>query len=308
MSATYDNQMIKIDGGKIRRMREQKGLTQLYLATVIGVTTDTISRWENKRYQTIKKQNADKLAEALETELDNILDKETAAAKDAIAPEHIPPSPDPTTAPTSFLHGSKIPFLVLSAILLIAVSLFYIKTPHPNNTTLRAQRILPDHCPPGVPFPVTLEVDADSSASLSIIVKEMVPTAITPLPLQPPFKITDDADNILKWLQKVVAPTTFLYIGTIDKDTGNEPLIFSGTVTIKGKKPLAIKDSSLSVSTFHWADTNKDRQIDDDEILSVYDTFSDFEGTAINFSLIEDIWSSSGYKWDPLNQQIEVIP
>ena len=70
------NQMIKIDGGKIRRLRESKGLTQLYLATYVGVTTDTISRWENKRYQTIKQGNALKLAEALEVALDEILDTE----------------------------------------------------------------------------------------------------------------------------------------------------------------------------------------------------------------------------------------
>jgi transcriptional regulator with XRE-family HTH domain len=41
--------MVKIDGSKVRRLREQKGLTQLYVATAVQVTTDTISRWENKR-------------------------------------------------------------------------------------------------------------------------------------------------------------------------------------------------------------------------------------------------------------------
>jgi DNA-binding transcriptional regulator YiaG len=47
--------MVKIDGSKVKQLREQNGLTQLYVATAVQVTTDTISRWENKRYPTIKK-------------------------------------------------------------------------------------------------------------------------------------------------------------------------------------------------------------------------------------------------------------
>ena len=65
--------MVNIDGARIRRIREEKGLTQLYVATVVGVTTDTISRWENRRYPNIKKENAVKLAEALETRMADIL-------------------------------------------------------------------------------------------------------------------------------------------------------------------------------------------------------------------------------------------
>ena len=70
------SQMVKIDGSKVRSLRESKGLTQLYIATVVEVTTDTISRWENKRYPSIKEENALKLAEALEVTLDDILEKE----------------------------------------------------------------------------------------------------------------------------------------------------------------------------------------------------------------------------------------
>lgn len=72
--------MVKIDGAKIRQLRESKGLTQLFLATSVEVTTDTISRWENKRYPTIKRENGIKLAEALEVELDDILDHSDAEA------------------------------------------------------------------------------------------------------------------------------------------------------------------------------------------------------------------------------------
>ena len=61
--------MVKIDGSKVKRLREQKGLTQLYVATAVQVTTDTISRWENKRYPSVKKENCLKLAETSELPL-----------------------------------------------------------------------------------------------------------------------------------------------------------------------------------------------------------------------------------------------
>ena len=75
------SQMVKIDGSRVRSLREAKGLTQLYIATVVEVTTDTISRWENKRYPSIKEENGLKLAEALEVTLDDILEKEEKTAK-----------------------------------------------------------------------------------------------------------------------------------------------------------------------------------------------------------------------------------
>ena len=72
--------MIKIDGARIRQLREQKGLTQLYIATAVDVTTDTVSRWENKRYPSIKKENGIRLAEALEVELEDILEYDDTEA------------------------------------------------------------------------------------------------------------------------------------------------------------------------------------------------------------------------------------
>ncbi len=67
--------MVKIDGAKIKQLREQQGLTQLYLATAVEVTTDTISRWENRRYPSIKRDNGLKLAEALNVPLEDILEE-----------------------------------------------------------------------------------------------------------------------------------------------------------------------------------------------------------------------------------------
>jgi len=66
---------VAIDGNVIRRIREEKRLTQLYVAKVVGVTTDTVSRWENNSYPTIKWDNALKLAEGMEVDFTEILKK-----------------------------------------------------------------------------------------------------------------------------------------------------------------------------------------------------------------------------------------
>ena len=98
--------MVKIDGSRVRNLRESKGLTQLYIATVVGVTTDTISRWENNRYPTIRRENALKLAEALEVPLDDILLK---------------PAGETSGADTSLRKTSPILWLLLALLILAAV-------------------------------------------------------------------------------------------------------------------------------------------------------------------------------------------
>ena len=87
--------MIKIDGAKIKLLREQQGLTQLYLATAVEVTTDTISRWENRRYPSIKRENGLKLAEALNVPLEELLEDIPADAPedDASVPASVPGEP-----------------------------------------------------------------------------------------------------------------------------------------------------------------------------------------------------------------------
>src|ERR1700674_4404655 len=78
--------VVAVDGVKIKSIRETKKLTQLYVASVVGVTTDTISRWENNRYPTIRRDNAEKLATALEVGLAEILRQEVAVAVEVAAP------------------------------------------------------------------------------------------------------------------------------------------------------------------------------------------------------------------------------
>ena len=55
----------------------------------------------------------------------------------------------------------------------------------------------------------------------------------------------------------------------------------------------------MAIASFHWADSNQDYSIDDEEILAVYDTYSDIEALPFDRELIDSIWASSGYTWDP---------
>ncbi len=109
--------MVKVDGAKIKRLREEQGLTQLYLATAVQVTTDTISRWENRRYPSIKKENGIKLAEALNVALEDILEEEVATDSG----ERLPDEPSPALPGRA---ENKSTFKKIWPLLLLALTLF----------------------------------------------------------------------------------------------------------------------------------------------------------------------------------------
>ena len=119
--------MVKIDGAKVRSLREAQGLTQLFLATTVEVTTDTISRWENKRYPTIKKENGLKLAETLGVELEDILESddeqqeeptETPLIQEQVEQFSSPPAPSSSPKP-------KSPFVLYATIGIFLVALLF---------------------------------------------------------------------------------------------------------------------------------------------------------------------------------------
>ena len=107
---TYEDKSstLCLDASEIRRVRESQQLTQLYVSKVVGVTTDTISRWENNRYPTIRRENALKLAEALEVPLEDILLKPVEASQEE--PE--------------VLKKSTIPWLLAGSLAIVALVIF----------------------------------------------------------------------------------------------------------------------------------------------------------------------------------------
>lgn len=293
--------MARIDGGKIRRLREKKGLTQLYLSTVVGVTTDTISRWENRRYQSVKLENAEKLAQALEVGLADILEQQ-----DQDEPEAIPPlaGPQPKASPRPDTRTKQIIIAAVILTLLAAAGIVsLILFPELPDSTVTAERILPPHVPAGQKFPVLIRVRSLNQDTVSLIISETVPPGSKALQGSPPITTVDRRDNSLKWIGRTEPlDSVYAYMCQAPSDAHQAELLpFSGTVTLKLKSGdhEAIRGaSSLTVAPYHWADINRDNMIDDEEILAVYDLYNDIKELEFDRDLIDNIWAGSGYRWN----------
>lgn len=304
--------MVRIDGGKVKQLREQKGLTQLYVATVVQVTTDTISRWENKRYPTIKKENGIRLAEALEVELNEILETE---AEDDEQEELVTISSDPLPHPEAAisekaLHSRQILLLcTLGVVILFAVlGWFHFRQNTPLHIT--AKRILPSKCTSGQPFPVTIEVTGNKAAPLTIILKEQLPENMSVQITEPPLPSSSTKNSTLKWLQKIEGKMLFTYIAKLSKPL-QQGQTLSGTVAASNSigDPVPVTgNNSIELSNFHWADSDGDNVISDKEILAVYDQYGDLEKLGIDIDLIEEIWLGSGYSWNVKKKKYEILP
>jgi transcriptional regulator with XRE-family HTH domain len=297
--AGYGVANVNIDGARIREIREEKGLTQLYLSEMVGVTTDTISRWENRRYPSIKLENARNLALALEVGLDEILEREDRQTE----------GEDPPAAVTEKRKISprvRIGIsLALIFILIVSVLIYrYFSPAGPPVTSVAARRLLPPHIPPGQVFPVLIFVSNPEELALALILKETIPPGTRIETGVPFFTTIDPGKNELKWISRTDSPTAvYAYLARAPgQDAEYQRLEFTGSVTLKqqsGSRVPITGDTSLEIAPYHWADTNQDAVIDDEEILAVYELYSDIDGLGYDRDLIDDIWAGSGYRWDP---------
>ena len=340
--------MVSIDGAKIRRIREEKGLTQLYVATVVGVTTDTISRWENRRYPNIKKENAVKLAESLEAQLDDIIDhgqpappaeqpspqageppreEDSALPSDkpaeSAAPEALPalepaapqtasPAPRPPR-PRLASQPAIVLFGAVQLLTLVGLALIWWYTANDEEGQVTAFRTLPEHATPGIPFPVVIEVTTSASSPFSLILKETLPPECIPAQGRPQFVFQESDPPVLKWIGKITGEhAVYSYLARLKPEAKMETVHqFTGGVTVRSDDNPSIPVSgtdSLQASPFHWADSNSDGRIDDEELLSVYETYGGIEGLSFGKKLIEEIWAAKGYRWNAETRSYEILP
>ena len=303
--------MASIDGEKVRKLREAKGLTQLYLATFVGVTTDTISRWENRRYPNIKLENAEKLAEALEVELFEILENESVmpqVSREVASDE----APDPDGGQTGRPLSAWRRMWPLLLVVLTLVVVWQYNGDQREEVAVAAYRVLPPHIPAGEVFPVIINVELPGGGNFPLIIKESVPPGCVPVKSSPDFTKVDEKQNVFKWISRTGGPkTTIAYLARMSPATTQTSLHFSGTVTVRdaGSPTAAIRGASqLAIADFHWADANRDGLIDDEEILTVYDKYGALDQLGFDWEEIDDIWSGLGYRWDGVNKKIEIIP
>lgn len=304
--------MVKIDGEQVKSLREVKGLTQLYLASAVEVTTDTISRWENKRYPQIKKENAVKLAEALEVSLDAILDHH----EDEVVP--VEPEPveeqagkEATSQAKGRVGPSKLNVITGLGIVVAVLCLVFWSSFFPGDVEISAVRMTPVHFVAGQPFPVVVEIKTGIEAS-SFILREIIPPQCVLVNGKSPGAVVDEKSGEIKWLTK--SKTSVVRVGymlqTREGFAKREPITFSGSITqrkARGKGNIVGGRSQTSASKYHWADTDTNSMIDDEEILAVYDDYNEIDGLTLDMDQIEDIWFGNGYTWDAGKKEFIVI-
>jgi transcriptional regulator with XRE-family HTH domain len=313
--------MIKIDGTKIRKIREQKGLTQLYIATAVDVTTDTVSRWENKRYPSIKKENGLKLAQALEVTLEEILDTESEpepgkspaqqTVEDNSADAQPSSSGDRAYHPASRSFSFKTGLLItMMFIPLFGVIIYF--THFQQDTTvphITVKRTVSPHFIAGQPLPVFIHISSSTEKPISFILRENLPPGTTVLSAYPEVSEKQKKNNSIQWLDNISSSSVFIYTISTAKDfTGT--ILFDGQLKVSSsnKFEVAVSGDQNSVSGFyHWADRDKDNRISDEEILTIYDLTNSNQYAEIDMDLLEEIWLGDGYIWQPNEQRFSIL-
>jgi len=166
-----------------------------------------------------------------------------------------------------------------------------------------AGRNLPPQAPPGQTFPVLIRVHSAGPGAMSLILKETLPADSKSPQSVPDPTTVDNKENSLKWISRTESgDSVYTYLCQVPPGAAyGETLSFSGTVTRKqalGEQETVTGAATLIVEPFHWADTNRDQAIDDEEILAVYDLYSDIDGLDFDRDRIDSLWAAGGYHWD----------
>jgi transcriptional regulator with XRE-family HTH domain len=285
---------VAIDGARIKSTRETKKLTQLYVANVVGVTTDTISRWENNRYPTIKRDNAEKLALALEVGLDEILRREPATpAEESLQAETSPPQKK------SRWRGRLVAVAIVAC---LAVGAFFMLA-KPSVSAV-AVRWLPRYCAPGQLMPVQTTVTRRDNTGGGLIIREKLPPGWRLVNAMPPAASAKSPSEEVRWLIAGGSGAVKIsYVVQVPTDAAiNGQAQFKGTILVHsgGSSRAATIGGSgtVGIAPFHWADSNGDGRIDDSEIMPAYYITEEMKGLGLDWATIESIWSGRGYGWD----------
>ena len=113
----------------------------------------------------------------------------------------------------------------------------------------------------------------------------------------------------IKWLKKIEEKALFSYVIHIEKQEA-DTLLFNGNIAINRSSANTLPisgDTKISLGEHHWADSKGDNIISDNEILTVYDQYSEIEGLGLDIDLIEEIWLGSGYNWDKKTSSFEIL-
>ncbi len=293
--------MVQISGNRLRSLREGQSLTQLYLATAVGVTTETISRWERQESPTLKEENAIKLADVLAVALQDLLD----------LAEEVQEVESSSVVSAGFFKNKKTIVIALAALFCGAIALVFMNFGGGQVASFSAKRIVPEHSAPGHVFPVLIEVELATTDTISLLLKEELPLGCSVLHSVPQATTVDH--GFVKWVARDVSGLKrFSYLASCTSVAkNNELLFFQGSLLVRQARRQEVSiagRSRLILSDFHWADSDKNNVIDDEELLAVYDDFDLVKGLNIDVEEVESIWMGSGYTWNTKELAFEIIP
>ncbi len=279
---------VAIDGTAIRRIREEKRLTQLYVSKVVSVTTDTVSRWENNRYPTIRRDNALKLAEALEVDLQDILKREE-------------PEIEETGDSLPVSRKNRWPLYALLLLLVVGAA-WYLQGGQYHQPEIEAERYLPPYAAPGSRVLMRVKLSSDKPLK-GMILREEFPKGWTLVEADPAPSSLDNVEGIARWIfRSPTTQTSVAYKLEVAKGAQEDSQVtFSGELIANpdGQRyAVPLKSvGQMSVKPLHWADTNGNQVIEDLEILKVSELLDETGKLHLEWDLIERMWDSGGYRW-----------
>ena len=281
-----------LNGSAVKRIREEKKLTQLYVSKVVGVTTDTISRWENNRYPTIKRENAYGLAEALEVEVHEILIEN--------------PDDERSEVPRASLHKQPLSWLIGGGLVILAVGLAYFFYPDKDATrslSYSITRKLPNYAAPGSQVPVRLTLSSPVPQG-GFILREYFPKGWKLVQSSPPASSLDNVNGVVRWIIKAGDPRErVVYMLQVDPGAKrSDAATFKGEMIVSGgdgQRTVPVDGASaIALAPVLWADSNGDFVIDDAEMLQASYTVDEMNGVYIDWGKLEQFWDAGKYLWD----------
>jgi len=284
----------------VRRIREDKKLTQLYVAKVVGVTTDTISRWENNRYPSMKTANALRLAEALEVPLEEILQSD---------------EDDSQNKPKSWflLRLPKLLILFFLFMIVIVVSAFFYHRQVVLQTSVFATRFLPGYAAPGAVIPVRIQLRTEEENN-GFILRESFPLGWKIIESYPPPSSLDNEKGVVRWIAKrgdqMFLITYLIKADSLVKLEGEA--YFRGSVIAAPDRRMSPKpvegDRVVKIQPFLWADLNGDNQIDDKEMLEASKVAEEMKNVHLDWSVLQSIWDAGSYSYEVESQTFVPAP
>jgi transcriptional regulator with XRE-family HTH domain len=280
--------MVQLDGSAIRHIREEQKLTQFYIAKVVGVTTDTVSRWENNRYPSVRRENALLLSEALEVPIEDIL-LETEV--------------DAGGAGRSF---PKLAIVVIGLVLFfsLVLFLFLMNSPAVVQYQVAVQRNIPPHAAVAVKFPVNITITATGEID-AMVLRENFPRGFKLVEASPAPSSLDNESGSVRWILQAGAEklmVSYLLQPDSSIQVGGK-YFFKGELIVnakgENKSSPVLGETVVPVDVYHWADANRDFVIDDGEALDASVLSVAMKKVHIDWDLVEDIWDAGSYRLNP---------